>query len=222
MSRRYDWVTFDCYGTLVDWDGGIGGAIVTAGRAAGFELDRDEVLAAYHRIEPEVQTGPYRSYAGVLAETTRRVAHALGWPLAEGRAAFLAQGIGDWPVFDDTRPALARLAAAGYRLGVLSNVDRELLAHTLRTLGVRFDLIVTAEDVRSYKPAHGHFLEARRSLGQTRWLHAAQSWFHDVVPAKALGVPVAWVNRKRERASDPQRPDHECADLKQLAAWLAP
>jgi FMN phosphatase YigB (HAD superfamily) len=109
---------------------------------------------------------------------------------------------------------------AGYRLGILSNVDDDLLAATRRQLGVLFDVVVTAEQVHSYKPAQGHFMEARRRIGGARWLHAAQSFFHDVVPARALGIPVAWINRKRESASGGIAPDLELRDLTGLADAL--
>jgi len=220
MSRLYDFVTFDCYGTLVDWDKGIGTAIVNAAAAAGVDLGRRRVMAAYHEIEPVVQAEAYRSYREVLEESARRVAKRFGWELTLEQAAFLPRSIGHWPPFADTREALDRLVAAGFRLGVLSNVDRDLLAQTSAHLEVEFDLIVTAEDVRSYKPAHGHFLAARRRIGEARWLHAAQSYFHDVVPARELELPVAWINRKREVPGGPARPDREMSTLAELADWL--
>lgn len=221
MSRPFDVVTFDCYGTLVDWDAGIGGAIVSAAGEAGFDLDPQATMAAYHDVEPRVQAESYRSYRAVLEETTRRVGRGLGWTVTEAEAASVPESIGSWPHFPDTRGALDRLIAAGYRLGILSNVDHDLLASTMRALGVEFDVVVTAEDVGSYKPAHGHFVEAKERLGDARWLHAAQSWFHDVVPAQALRLPVAWINRKCEPAAMRPRPDREFSDLRDLADWLA-
>lgn len=221
-ARRYDWVTFDCYGTLIDWEEGIGGAIVRAAAADGFELDRAEVLSAYAEIEPIVQAGAYRSYRDVLMETSRRVARRFDWPLAETESDFLPRSLGDWAAFPDTRPALERLATAGYRLGILSNIDTDLLALTLRRLDLTFDLRVTAQDVGAYKPAHAHFHEARRRIGDARWLHAAQSWFHDVVPAEALGIPVAWINRRSERPDPPRPAVRELPTLRELADWLAP
>src|SRR5262249_10506927 len=156
-------------------------------------------VAAYHEVEPEVESGPHRPYRDVLAETARRVGARLGWEVGEGRASLLAEGLPAWPPFPDTNGALERLARAGPRLGILSNIDDDLLAGTRRLLADVFDpsLIVTAQAVGSYKPAHGHFTEARRRVGGRRWLHAAQSHFHDVTPAVAMGIPSAWVNRKR-------------------------
>ena len=221
MSRAYDIVTFDCYGTLVDWDAGIGGAIARVGRDAGADPDPERIMDAYHRVEPAVQAEHFRPYRQVLQEVTRRVGGQLGWAVTELQAASVPESIGSWPVFEDTREALSRLQAAGYRLGILSNVDRDLFEKTRETLGVDFDLIVTAQDVRSYKPAHGHFLEARGLIGEARWLHAAQSWFHDVVPAKALGLKAAWINRKREKPGEEATADRELPDLAGLADWLA-
>jgi 2-haloalkanoic acid dehalogenase type II len=220
VSRFYECVTFDCYGTLVDWDRGIGTAIVNAAAAAGVDLGHRRVMAAYHEIEPVVQAEAYRSYREVLEESVRRVAKRFDWELTLEQAAFLPHSIGHWPPFADTHEALGRLVSAGFRLGILSNVDRDLLAQTLAHLEVEFDLIVTAEDVRSYKPAHGHFLAARRRIGEARWLHAAQSYFHDVVPARELDVAVAWINRKHEIPGGSARPDRELSTLAELADWL--
>ena len=126
-----------------------------------------------------------------------------------------------WPPFPDTNPALRRLFEAGYRLGILSNVDDDLLAWTRRHLAVPFDIVVTAERAGSYKPAPRHFEMAREAIDGQRWLHAAQSYFHDVVPARALSIPVAWINRKGEAARDGGKPDREFRNLTELADWLA-
>jgi 2-haloalkanoic acid dehalogenase type II len=217
----YDVVTFDCYGTLVDWERGISEAFAAAASKFGRTFAPSQILAAYAETEPEVEAGPYRPYRDVLAATASRVAQRLGWPLAEKDAGFLAESLPSWPPFPDTNPALARLTAAGIRLGILSNVDEDLLAGTRRCFTASFDLVVTAERVRSYKPGRAHFVAARAELPRdTRWLHAAQSYFHDVVPAKALGIPVAWINRKADRAATAGPPDRELPDLAALADWL--
>jgi 2-haloalkanoic acid dehalogenase type II len=220
MNRIYDHITFDCYGTLVDWDAGISSALLRAGAQAGLSLERNDVMAAYHEIEPAVQGEAYRSYRDVLKESARRVAERFDWALCDEDAEFLPGSIGDWPPFADAAPALRRLAVAGHRLGILSNVDRDLIARTLVNFDVEFDLIVTAEDVSSYKPAHGHFLAARRSIGASRWLHAAQSYRHDIVPTSDLRIPAVWINRKKETPAGSQRPDRELTTLTELADWL--
>ena len=221
MNRPFDIITFDCYGTLIDWESGISTAFLQAASADGAKLSREDVLAAYAEIEPVVEAERYRAYREVLTETARRVAERLGWQLPAGRAVFLAESLPGWRPFPDTNPALERLAAAGYRLGILSNVDDDLLAATRRHFPVDFEVVVTAQQTRSYKPAHGHFHRARELIGDRRWLHAAQSYFHDVVPALSLGIPVAWVNRKGERLPAGGRSDRELRTLAELADWLA-
>jgi 2-haloacid dehalogenase/putative hydrolase of the HAD superfamily len=220
VNSRYDILTFDCYGTLIDWEDGIVSAFTREAAADGVALDGSRIVAEYHDVEPEVESSNYRPYREVLIATAVRVARRLGWALSEERARFLPDSLADWMPFPDTNPALVKLAEAGYRLGILSNVDDELLDETRRHFPVSFDLIVTAQQVRSYKPAHGHFLEARRRIGGARWLHASQSFFHDVVPAVTLGIPVAWINRKAEPRSGTATADVELRNLTDLADWL--
>jgi 2-haloalkanoic acid dehalogenase type II len=219
-ERPYEIITFDCYGTLIDWEAGIGAAFAQVAAATGRQLDGAQVLPAYAELEPIVEAETYRSYRDVLTETARRVMERLGWPMSRERAAFLAESLPQWPPFADTNPALERLAAAGYALGILSNVDDDLLAATRRHFTVPFEVVVTAQQVRSYKPAHGHFHAARQRIGERPWLHAAQSYYHDVIPARTLGIPVAWINRKAETAGDGGRADREFRTLTELADWL--
>ena len=220
MTRRYDVVTFDCYGTLIDWEDGIASAFAREAAEDSVVLDRSRILAAYHELEPEVEAFEYRPYREVLTATAIRVAQRLGWPLTGDRARFLPESLPRWKPFPDTNTALRRLVAAGHRLGILSNVDDDLLGETRRHFQVPFDFVVTAQQVRSYKPAHAHFIEARRRIGGARWLHAAQSFFPDVGPARRLAIPVAWIKRKAERPLDDVAPDAELRDLAELADWL--
>ena len=221
MERQYDIITFDCYGTLIDWESGIADAFLRAARENGIELRRDEVLRAYELIEPVVERERFRLYRDVLTEAAARVAHALGWPLAYERGTFLVSSLASWKPFPDTNAALERLRNAGYRLGILSNTDDDLIAATRKHFTVDFDLVITAQQVRSYKPAPGHFLAARERIGNARWLHAAQSNFHDIVPANAHGIPSAWVNRRGDTALPGGVPAHEVRDLAGLADLLA-
>ena len=191
---RYDIITFDCYGTLIDWETGISTAFLDAAKEDGVELDRDDILRAYAATERVVEQ-TYRPYREVLAETATRVAQALGWRLARERAGFLAASLPSWQPFTDTNAALRRLRESGISLGILSNIDDDLLAATRRHFDVGFDLIVTAQQVRSYKPGYAHFETARETIGNARWLHAAESNFHDIVPTNALGIDNAWINR---------------------------
>ncbi|MCR6482404.1 HAD family hydrolase [Amycolatopsis sp. OK19-0408] len=194
------WATFDCFGTLVDWRHGIatGIELLFPGRGA-------ELLEVYNRFEPQVQAEqPARRYREVLAESLRRTAAEAGLDLVPDDASVLGTGLPYWPVFADVRPALAGLRDAGWRLALLTNCDRDLIGETQRRLVVPIDAIVTAEDVGSYKPGHAHFSRFAESFDATRenWVHVAQSHFHDMVPAQALGIPRVWVNRH----ADPHDP----------------
>ncbi len=218
--RNYDVITFDCYGTLIDWEQGIADAFVRAAREDGIDLQREEVLRAYAVIEPVVEREQFRLYRDVLTETATRVAHALGWALAFERGTFLVSSLAHWKPFAETNASLERLRAAGARLGILSNVDDDLLAATRRQFTVDFDFVITAEQVQAYKPAQAHFLEAKKRIGTARWLHAAQSNFHDIVPCNHLGIPTAWVNRHGEPALPGGTPMLEVRDLAKLADAL--
>lgn len=218
-GNNFELITFDCYGTLIDWEQGITDAFRSEAAHQGVEIDAESIIAYYHSHELEIES-EYVSYKEVLAQTAQRVAPKLGIRISPDRVGFLAESLPRWQPFQDTNAALERLARH-FELGILSNIDDELLAATRRHFTVEFNLIVTAEQVRSYKPAHGHFLEARRRAGEKRWLHAAQSYFHDVVPASQLAVAVAWVNRKGERAdARGPRPDFEVSNLTELADLL--
>jgi 2-haloalkanoic acid dehalogenase type II len=218
-ERSFDVVTFDCYGTLIDWDSGIRTAFTTIAEELGVEAS--DLRAAYEQYESVVESEPYRPYRDILAESARRVASGLGCEIDDAKARAFANSLPEWRPFSDTNVALERLVAAGYSLGLLSNTDDDLLAVTRRHFTVQFDLVITAQNVRSYKPAHGHFLEARSRIGSSRWLHAAQSHFHDIVPAKALGIANAWINRRGQEA-DGVNADREFTTLAELADWLAP
>jgi 2-haloalkanoic acid dehalogenase type II len=212
----HDVITFDCYGTLIDWERGFTDAFVRE----GLTDERERVIDLYHAVEPEIESETWMPYREVLREVALRVSANLGRAIDPARASFLPDSLPSWPVFPDTNAALERLAGAGIRLGILSNVDDDLFARTAEQFAVKFDLVITAAQVRSYKPAHAHFIEARRRIGDARWLHAAQSHFHDVVPARALGIEVAWVNRKHEQPARAILPDHEVPDMAELAALL--
>jgi 2-haloalkanoic acid dehalogenase type II len=218
--RAYEVITFDCYGTLIDWRRGIRRAFEAMAVSLGARVDLDRALAMYEETEAAVEAEPFRSYREVLAATARRIAKRLGWQLPEARAGFLAESLPGWTPFPDTNRALMRLVDAGYVLGILSNVDDSLLVWTRRHLAAFFDIVVTAEQVGSYKPAPAHFTTARALIGDRTWLHAAQSYFHDVVPARALGIPVAWINRTGERPPDGGKADAEFSTLTDLADWL--
>lgn len=196
---RPELITFDCYGTLIDWNGGIADAIGAEGRRQGRTVGRERILAAYHAAEPRVQADEFRPYREVLTLLEAEVAVQLGWkpPATPG---YLAESLPSWPPFAETNSALARLAAADLRLGILSNIDDDLLAGTRKHFEVDFDLLVTAEQLRSYKPRPAHFHCALEAVAgdRRRILHVAQSYFHDIRPSSELGLDNVWVNRLAE------------------------
>jgi 2-haloalkanoic acid dehalogenase type II len=217
MERQYDIITFDCYGTLIDWEEGIRRAFLEGAAEDGVRLDPEAIIPAYSDLEPVVERERYRPYRDVLTESADRAAWSLGWRVPAGRGVFLAESLQSWKPFPDTNPALERLRKAGYRLGILSNVDDDLLDQTRRHFTVDFDLVVTAAQVHSYKPAPEHFLEARKRIGVARWLHAAQSNYHDIIQTNALAIPNAWINRRNQTALAAGKPTYEFRDLRAFA-----
>ncbi|MDX6397738.1 MAG: 2-haloacid dehalogenase [Gaiellaceae bacterium] len=213
MSR---WATFDCYGTLIDWNAGIGAVLE---RLYGAE-QAPALLRRYHELEPQVQAERYRTYNEVLGLTLERLANDIGYGFPEGEGGALAQSLPDWPPFPEVPSALEELRRRGWSLAILSNIDRALIVESEKRVGVPFDLIVTAEDVQSYKPEHVHwerFFETTTADRQHH-VHVAASLFHDVAPARALGLNIVWINRLGERA-EPE-PDRELRDLSGLADVL--
>jgi 2-haloacid dehalogenase len=193
-------LTFDCYGTLIDWEAGLTAAFRPILEAHGATNDDEDVLVRFARHEATAETGPYRPYRDVLARGLRGVANELAFtPTAEESTAF-SGSVGDWPAFADSEAALARLKRR-FRLGVITNCDDDLFAASNRRLGVEFDWVVTAQQVGSYKPDEANFLAAfeRMGLPRERIVHVAQSLFHDHAPAKRLGLITVWIDRRHDR-----------------------
>ena len=221
---RFDALTFDCYGTLIDWEAGLLDAMRPVLDAHGGGAPDDELLERYARREAALEAGPYLPYRDVLARGLAGVAAELGVAPTDEELAVFGGSVVDWPAFPDSADALARLKGR-FRLGVITNCDDDLFAASNRRLGVTFDEIVTAQQVGSYKPdPHNfHVVFERLGLPRERILHVAQSLFHDHVPAKALGMTTVWVNRRHDRpgtgATPPAdaRPDLEVPDMATLA-----
>jgi 2-haloacid dehalogenase len=207
------WVTFDCYGTLVDWWTGMGGAAEAAAGERG-----QEVLDAYHRHELVLEAErPILPYREILRVGLRRAAADLAAPLTgEGEDGFVRAWTG-MPVFEDVDPALTGLREAGWRLAILTNCDDDLIAGTQQHLPVGLDMVVTAEQVGSYKPDLGHFRAFRERSGVAPgdWVHVACSWIHDIFPAHGLGVPSVWVDRDRS-GHPPSIADEVLPDMRGL------
>lgn len=211
------WATFDCYGTLVDWNAGIRGELQ---RLFGAEHG-EELLALYHEIEPRVQLEqPDACYRDVMAAVLAELARETGQELAPEDEDALGRSLPGWPVFEEVPEELAEARRRGWRLVILSNSDRDLIDASIDAIGVPFDGAIVASEVGSYKPAHGHwhaFYEAGRA-DRRRHVHVAQSHFHDVAPAHELGIPSVWINRLDNRGGPP--PTRELRDLRGLADVL--
>jgi 2-haloacid dehalogenase len=214
MSDR--WATFDCYGTLVDWMTGI----QTTMARLWPDADPRALLARYHQLEPSVQAGRGIPYRTVMAETLRRVAEALGKGIPAGEGDALAVSLPDWPVFPEVPAVLAELRRRGWRLGILSNTDADLLDASLGVIGVPVEIRVVASEIGSYKPALGHWetFFSRTEADRDRQVHVAASLFHDIAPAAELGLRSVWINRMAE-VSDLRR-DAELTDLTPLPETL--
>lgn len=209
MAER--WATFDCYGTLVDWNAGIRGELERLFGAAEAQV----LLGRYHELEPEVQLeDPSRSYRQVLTITLERLARAEGLSIPEGETAALAHSLPGWPVFPEVRPALSETRLRGWRLCILSNTDRDLIDASMTAIAVPFERAIVASEIGSYKPAYGHWRAFEREQGRLPDVHVAASLYHDVAPARELGIPCVWVNRLGERA-EPE-PAREISDLETL------
>lgn len=193
-------VSFDCYGTLIDWESGIADALSAWAKRHGANPARAELLAAFAEAEPQVQSAdPKMPYPEVLRRVARRIGRKFDLSVSDGEAAAFSASIRHWPPFADTRKALAELKKR-FRLAVLSNVDMSSFAATQKGLGVEFDLVCTAEEIGSYKPDPRNFRFLLAKLGelgiaQGGLLHAAQSLYHDIEPASALGIRTAWLDR---------------------------
>ena len=224
--REFEFVTFDCYGTLIDWETGIRRGFKQALEGTGLtQTEEGELFRLYEEEEKRIEGQmPYRPYREVLSLAASGAARKFGKNVPERLSSLLAEQLPSWAPFPDTNSALERLSTE-YVLGILSNVDDDLLAGTLNHFRVPFDLVVTAERVRSYKPGTEHFEEARRIIGADRgWLHVAASLYHDIEPASRLGINTAWINRGNspEGKRLKGRIVREAKDLAELADWLAP
>ena len=210
------WASFDCYGTLIDWMGGIRATL----RDLWPEHDAELLLAAYHQVEPEVQHGRSVTYRQVLAESLERVAHREGLELHEDDRQALGDSLPSWPPFPEVLSALTELRERGWRLAILSNTDPDLLDASLETIGVPVDLRITASEAGSYKPAYGHWERFFERTGAERehHVHVAASLSHDIAPAAELGLSAVWINRLHE-ASELLRAA-ELTDLSKLPESL--
>jgi 2-haloacid dehalogenase len=221
LPKDIKWVTFDVYGTLIDWDKGVSDAFQKEADRDGFTLDQNELTPLFHEISREIEGGSYELYAEVLRRTASEIAKRLGWPLEPSRAGFLPDSVERWPAFRETNPQLKKFVKK-FQTGLISNVDDKLLGQTRRHIPHDYELVVTAQQVRSYKPDPAHFKEfARRIGGKKGWVHVASSYYHDVAPCLKEKVPVVWVNRTGEELESGQKkPDAVVSNLKEAVELL--
>jgi 2-haloalkanoic acid dehalogenase type II len=202
------WVTFDCYGTLIDWNGGIRAELA---RVFG-DGHADELLGRYHELEPELEADGTRSYREVLTEAMRRL------EAPAGEEEGLARSLPRWQPFPEVQEALAEAREKGWKLAILSNTDRDYIEASMELLGVPFELAIVASEIASYKPDIGHWRAFEEHTGRAPDVHVAASLFHDIAPANELGLPSVWINRLGETPG-PQ-PTKEQPDLANLARAL--
>ena len=202
------WATFDCYGTLIDWNGGIRAQLA---RVYGEER-ADALLRRYHVLEPELESGGKLSYREVLTEAMRR----LGAPPGEEDA--LARSLPQWQPFPEVPQALGEARDSGWKLAILSNTDRDFIEASMELLGGGFELAIVASEIGSYKPGLGHWRAFEQRVGRPPDVHVAASLFHDIAPANELGLPSIWINRLGERPGP--EPTRELPDLAGLAETL--
>ncbi len=224
---QFQVLSFDCYGTLIDWETGIFSALGSILAAHGKSIADAELLKVYSELESEAEQGEFCSYREVLGSVVRGFGERLGFKPTEAQVRSMPDSPASWLPFPDTVAALQQLKAR-YQLAVISNVDDDLFAATARRLEVAFDHVITAQQARAYKPSLLIFNLAQQRIGvaPARWLHAAQSVYHDVIPARSMGIATVWVNRPSPRPgvgaakAASGQPDLEVPDLKTLARTI--
>jgi 2-haloacid dehalogenase/putative hydrolase of the HAD superfamily len=221
LPKEVTFVTFDVYGSLIDWETGIYQAFAKEAEKDGYTISRDELIPLFLEVQQEIKGGSYELYAEVLRRTAMQVAKRLGWPLESSRANFLPESIPRWMPFKETNTQLERFAKK-YKIGLISNVDDKLLGLTRRHFKTDFDLVVTAQQVRSYKPDPAHFKECERRIGTRKgWVHVTSSLYYDVEPCLKLKVPVIWINRRKETLEPgAKKPTAEVKTLLEAAKLL--
>ena len=220
---RFEWLSFDCYGTLIDWETGLLGYLQPLLKSRGCAISDARILALYSEFEPREQAGPYRTYRDALSSVVRDFAQELRFEVSDSEADGLAESIRNWQPFADTVAGLQRLHSR-YKLAVLSNIDDDLFAHTAPKLEVPFDAVITAQQVHSYKRSLNNFeaLLRRYAIPRERLLHVAESLYHDVAPAHKLEITTVWVNRRQGKEAAASKlaavkPDLEVPDVGRLA-----
>jgi len=222
LPKDIKFVTFDCYGTLIDWENGVHEAFQKEADRDGFTIKQDVLIPRFLEIQHKIQSGSYELYAEVLRRTAVQVAEELGWNLESSRAQFLPDSVPRWQPFRETNAQMEKFAKK-FELGILSNVDDKLLGATRRHFRADLDLVVTAQQVRSYKPDPAHFKECARRIDKKKknWVHIASGYDTDVEPCIKQKIPVIWVNRhSQELESGQKKPTAEVKNFREAAKLL--
>jgi len=221
LPKQISLVTFDVYGTLIDWETGVYDAFQKEAARDGFTIDREELIRNFHEIEREIESGSYELYAEVLRRSAIGISKRLDWPLEPSRSGFLPDSVQRWPAFKETNTQLNKVTKR-FKCGLISNIDDKLLGQTRRHIPHDFDLVVTAQQVRSYKPDMAHFTECARRTGTKKgWVHVSSSYYHDIAPCVANKIPVIWVNRSKETLEPGQKkPTAEVKNLLEAVRLL--
>ena len=219
--KNINWVTTDCYGTLIDWEKGIVEAVKKEADKDGFSFEEQPFLDRFFEVQAEVMAGSYELYAEVLRRSIVKVSGEFGWEIEPSRAQFLPNSVAYWLPFREANAAMDRLGKK-YEIGIISNIDDKLLGISRRHLRTELDLVVTAQQVRSYKPDNTHFREAARRIGGKKgWVHIAAGYETDVEPCLKRKVPVIWVNRHgRKLEPNQKKPTEEVKTFRDAAKLL--
>jgi 2-haloacid dehalogenase/putative hydrolase of the HAD superfamily len=218
--KNTNWVTTDCYGTLIDWEKGIAEACAKEAEKDGFSFETEAFLARFFEVQAEIMAGSYELYAEILRRTIIKVAGEIGWEVEPSRAQFLPDSVAYWLPFRESNAAMDRLGKK-YEIGIISNIDDKMLGISRRHLRTELDLVVTAQQVRSYKPDNTHFKECARRLGSKKgWLHIGSNYDTDIAPCLKMKVPVIWVNRHGEKLAGRKRPSLEVKSFRDAVKKL--
>jgi 2-haloacid dehalogenase len=222
MFTNIKYLTFDCYGTLIDWEGGIKDAVKRITDKNSFNINLDGISDEYIKVELQVEAEQYRKYHEVLQLSAKRLFQREGFDISDKDALEFADSIFSWQPFPETHDTLALLKDRGYKLVILSNIDNDTIKRSIQLMRIDFDGVITAEEVGSYKPAYGHWQEMlkRFSTQKADILHVAASYIHDIIPAKEQGFNAIWINRNNEQPTRQIKPDLEFRDLSPISNSL--
>jgi 2-haloacid dehalogenase/putative hydrolase of the HAD superfamily len=223
IPKDIKWVTFDVYGTLIDWESGVYDAFQAEAARTGFNVgDKASLIELFNKHQEDIKSGSYELYAEVLRRVALKIAEDLEWDLEPSRSNFLPDSVVSWKPYREANAALDRIAKK-YQIGLVVNIDDKLLVASRRHIRSDFDIVVTAQQVRSYKPEAAHFTEtARRIGGKKGWMHVGSSYYYDIGPSLKAKLPTVWVNRKGEKLPEPKskKPDLMVKNLRDLANAL--